>query len=163
MLAASRLMTAVERGGDEAEAILDDVFPRTGRAYRVGLTGGTGSGKSTLIDALTAAYRRDGRTVGIVAEDPTSPFSGGAVLGDRVRMTELIKDDSVFIRSMASRGSSGGLSLSASEASDILEASGKNIIIFETLGVGQAELEVRSVADTTYGCTWMELTPAWRP
>jgi len=129
--------------------LLKKIHPELGKGYRIGITGPPGAGKSSIILQLTKLLTKDGISVGIIAVDPTSPFSGGAVLGDRVRMIELIQEENVFIRSMASRGSSGGLSLSASESSDILEAAGKEVIIFETLGVGQAELEVRSVADTT--------------
>jgi LAO/AO transport system kinase len=148
VLAASRLMSAVERGGPDAEAVLDDVFPRTGRSWRIGLTGGTGSGKSTLVDALTAAHRGQGHTVGIVAEDPTSPFSGGAVLGDRIRMASAVGDAGVFIRSVASRGSETGLSDVSSELADVLDAFGRDVILLETIGVGQIEHRVRFSTDT---------------
>ena len=103
VLAASRLMSVVERGGDEAETLLTSLHARTGRSRRIALTGGTGSGKSTLVGGLTNRYRRDGRTVGVVAEDPTSPFSGGAILGDRVRMHAVLGDEGVFVRSIAPR------------------------------------------------------------
>jgi len=142
-------ITTVENNTALKTDLLKKIFPHLGGAFRIGITGPPGAGKSTMILQLSKLFIRNSYNVGIIAVDPTSPFSGGAVLGDRVRMVELIHDENVFIRSMASRGSVGGLSLSASEASDILEAGGKNIIIFETLGVGQAELEVSSVADTT--------------
>ena len=148
-LAASRLMTRVERGGQEAEAVLRRLFPAMGRAYRVGLTGGTGSGKSTLADALTRRFRDDGLTVGIVAEDPTSPFSGGAVLGDRIRMTGAAGDPGVFIRSIASRGSQSGFSVLADELADVLDAFGRDVILLETIGVGQLEYKIRYSALTT--------------
>lgn len=148
-LAASRLMSVVERGGDEAEAVLTELFPRTGRAYRVGVTGLTGAGKSTLINALSGRYRRQTRTVGVVAEDPTSPFSGGAILGDRVRMQDATGDDGVFIRSIASRGSETGLSACATELADVLDAFGRDVIFLETIGIGQLEYRIRFSAHTT--------------
>jgi LAO/AO transport system kinase len=148
-LAASRLMTQVERGGPDAEAVLQRLFPQMGRAYRVGLTGGTGSGKSTLADALTRRFRDAGLTVGIVAQDPTSPFSGGAVLGDRIRMTASAGDAGVFIRSIASRGSQSGFSVLADELADVLDAFGRDVILLETIGVGQLEYKIRYSAFTT--------------
>jgi LAO/AO transport system kinase len=148
-LAASRLMTRVERGGPDAEEVLRRLFPAMGRAYRVGLTGGTGSGKSTLADALTRRYRDDGLTVGVVAQDPTSPFSGGAVLGDRIRMTGAAGDPGVFFRSIASRGSQSGFSVLADELADVLDAFGRDIILLETIGVGQLEYKIRYSAFTT--------------
>jgi LAO/AO transport system kinase len=148
VLAASRLMSVVERGGDEAERVLDAIFPRTGRAYRIALTGAGGAGKSTLADALTRVYRAQGRTVGVVAEDPTSPFTGGAVLGDRVRMTHASGDPGVFVRSLASRGSEAGLSPLASELADVLDAFGRDVVLLESMGVGQVETRVRFSADT---------------
>jgi LAO/AO transport system kinase len=149
VLAASRLMSLVERGGPEAEAVLTNLFPDMGRAYRIGITGGTGSGKSTLIDALTRRYRAAGRTVGVVAEDPTSPFSGGAVLGDRIRMTGAAGDPGVFIRSIASRGSESGFSVLADELADVMDAFGRDVILLETIGVGQLEYRIRFSAFTT--------------
>jgi len=148
-LAASRLMTQVERGGPDAEAVLQRLFPQMGRAYRVGLTGGTGSGKSTLADALTRRFRDAGLTVGIVAQDPTSPFSGGAVLGDRIRMTGSAGDAGVFIRSIASRGNQSGFSVLADELADVLDAFGRDVILLETIGVGQLEYKIRYSAFTT--------------
>jgi LAO/AO transport system kinase len=148
-LAASRLMSRVERGGPEAEAVLSRLFPDVGRAYRVGITGGTGSGKSTLIDGLIGKIRAGGQTVGVIAEDPTSPFSGGAVLGDRVRMTGAAGDAGVFIRSIASRGSESGFSVLADELADVLDAFGSDIILLETIGVGQLEYKIRFSASTT--------------
>jgi LAO/AO transport system kinase len=120
-----------------------------GRAYRIGITGLTGAGKSTLVNELTKRYRSDGLTVGVVAEDPTSPFSGGAILGDRVRMQETGGDDGVFIRSIASRGSETGLSACASELADVLDAFGRDIIFLETIGIGQLEYKIRFSAQTT--------------
>jgi len=148
-LAASRMMSAVERGGADAEAILDDIFPRTGNARRIGITGGTGSGKSTLVDGLTAAFRGAGKTVGVVAEDPTSPFSGGAILGDRIRMHRAAGDAGVFVRSIASRGSETGFSDLAVELADVLDAFGRDVVLMETIGVGQLEHRIRFAADTT--------------
>ena len=148
-LAASRLMSIVERGGPEAEAVLDALYPSVGNAYRIGVTGLTGSGKSTIVNALTQRYRKRGKTVGVVAEDPTSPFSGGAILGDRVRMLDNAGDEGVFIRSIASRGSETGLSTSASELADVLDAFGREIIFLETIGIGQLEYKIRYSGHTT--------------
>jgi LAO/AO transport system kinase len=148
-LAASRLMTFVERGGERAEKTLDTVFPKIGRSYRVGITGLTGAGKSTLINGLIAEYRKRNLTVGVIAEDPTSPFTGGAILGDRIRMQERGGDEGVFIRSIASRGSETGLSTCATELADILDAFGRDVILLETIGVGQLEYKIRFSAFTT--------------
>jgi LAO/AO transport system kinase len=148
-LAAARMMSAVERGGPEAEALLDEIFPKTGRAWRIGITGGTGSGKSTLVDGVTAALRDTERTVGVVAEDPTSPFTGGAILGDRIRMRRAAGDPGVFVRSVASRGSETGFSDLAVELADVLDAFGRDVVLMETIGVGQLEHRIRFAADTT--------------
>jgi len=148
-VAVARAISALENEAVDAEEILRAVFPRTGRGYRVGVTGPPGAGKSTMTNRLARSYRLQGLAVGIIAVDPTSPFSGGALLGDRVRMSEVELDDGVFIRSMASRGSLGGLSRKAVEAADVLDASGKDIIILETVGVGQSELDIADAADTT--------------
>ncbi len=145
--AAARLITVVENGAPEADAIMEGVAPRVGRAFRVGVTGPPGVGKSTLVDCMTKLYRERGLTVGVVAVDPSSPFSGGALLGDRVRMRECGADPEVFIRSMASRGHLGGLSEAAMDAADILDAMGKDVILTETVGVGQAEVEIAQAAD----------------
>jgi GTPase len=147
-LAASRLLSVVENGGPDAEAVLDALFSRTGRARRIAITGPGGAGKSSLVDALTPRFRAAGRTVGIVAEDPTSPFSGGAVLGDRVRMVRAAGDAGVFIRSLASRGSESGLSPLACELADVLDAFGRDVVMLETMGVGQVETRIRFAADT---------------
>jgi len=149
ILAASRIMSIVERGGQDAEAILDALFAKVGRAYRIGVTGLTGSGKSTLVNRLTQRFRERGATVGVVAEDPTSPFSGGAILGDRVRMLDAAGDEGVFIRSIASRGSETGLSASATELADVLDAFGKDVIFLETIGIGQLEYKIRYSGHTT--------------
>ncbi len=148
-VAISRAISIVENEAPGARLLLDGLFPKTGRAYRVGITGPPGAGKSTITTRLARYYRTQGRTVGILAVDPTSPFTGGALLGDRVRMSDVELDAGVFIRSMASRGSLGGLSRKATEAADILDAAGKDIILLETVGVGQSELDIARAADTT--------------
>lgn len=148
-LAAARLMSIVERGGEEAESVLDALFPRTGRAYRIGITGLFGAGKSTLANQLIRHYRKQHFTVGVVAEDPTSPFSGGALLGDRVRMIDSYGDPGVFIRSIASRGSETGFSEKATELADVLDAFGRDIVLLETIGIGQLEYKIHFSAHTT--------------
>ncbi len=148
-VAIARAISVVENEHPDSSAILRQVYPRTGRAYRVGITGPPGAGKSTITNKLAKVYRASGVRVGIIAVDPTSPFTGGALLGDRVRMTDVELDEGVFIRSMASRGSLGGLSRKAREAADILDAAGCGIILFETVGVGQSELDIVRAADTT--------------
>jgi len=148
-LAASRLMSIIEQGGDKAEKILHTIFPSIGRAYRIGITGLTGAGKSSLINRLIVKYRERGATVGVIAEDPSSPFSGGAILGDRIRMQDRTGDPGVFIRSIASRGSETGLSTCAAELADVLDAFGRDIILLETIGVGQLEHRIRFSAFTS--------------
>jgi len=148
-LAIARAISLVENEEPAAQALLAELFPLTGRAYRIGITGPPGAGKSTLTNRLAQQYRRTGLEVGIIAVDPTSPFTGGALLGDRVRMTDVENDGGVFIRSMASRGSLGGLSRKTAEAVDILDAAGKQIVFLETVGVGQSELDIAAAADTT--------------
>jgi LAO/AO transport system kinase len=148
-VALARAISLVENEAPQAEAILSAAFPRTGHGLRIGITGPPGAGKSTLTARLARAFREAGHEVAIVAVDPTSPFSGGAVLGDRVRMWELAGDPGIFIRSMASRGSLGGLSSATSDVCDVLEAVGFERILIETVGVGQSELEVAETADTT--------------
>jgi LAO/AO transport system kinase len=144
----SRLLSVVERGGADAERVLDAVYPRTGRAQRIAITGPGGAGKSTLINELTRTFRAAGKTVGVIAEDPSSPFSGGAVLGDRVRMTNAGGDRGVFVRSLASRGSLGALSPLACELADVLDAFGHDVVLLESMGASQVETRVRFSADT---------------
>ena len=146
--ALARAITLLENDGATAGALAAALYPRTGHAHIIGVTGPPGSGKSTLVDALTVLIRKDGMTVGIVAVDPTSPFTGGAVLGDRVRMQRHAGDKGVFIRSMASRRSGGGLAPATRDVVRALDAFGRDIVIVETVGVGQIELEIMKVADT---------------
>lgn len=147
--AAARLMRDIEDGIPEATDVLRALFPHTGNAYIVGITGSPGAGKSSLTDRLIAQYRKRGKTVGVVAIDPTSPFSGGAILGDRIRMQEHALDPGVFIRSLATRGSLGGLSRATSDVTRVLDAMGKDVILVETVGVGQDEVDIASLAHTT--------------
>jgi LAO/AO transport system kinase len=147
--AAAILMRGIEDERPDALVALGTVYPHTGRAYVIGLTGPPGVGKSTLIDALIGAFRKKGMTVGVVAVDPTSPFSGGAVLGDRVRMQDHIMDRGVFIRSMATRGWRGGLSKSTISMIHVMDAMGKDVILVETVGTGQSEVEITKVSDTS--------------
>jgi LAO/AO transport system kinase len=147
--ALARLISRVEQDRADVPAIMQRLYPELGRAYCVGITGPPGAGKSTVTDKLTAQIRQLGMTVGIIAVDPTSPFSGGAVLGDRIRMQQHYLDDGVFIRSMATRGRHGGLSHTAKGVIKLLDAFGKDIIIVETVGVGQTELDIVDTADTT--------------
>jgi LAO/AO transport system kinase len=147
--ALSRAITLVERGTAEGQSLLQALRPSTGRARIIGITGAPGSGKSTLVDRLIAGERAAGRRVAVVAIDPTSPFSGGAILGDRIRMTRWHQDQGVFIRSLASRGQLGGLSAAALQVVAVLDAAGFDTILLETVGVGQSEVDIVQVADTT--------------
>ncbi len=147
--ALARFISFVENEVDDVSQLLDKIYYRTGHAYRIGITGPPGAGKSTIVDRLTKLYRKNDKTVGIIAVDPTSPFTGGALLGDRIRMNDLATDPGVFIRSMATRGSLGGLAQRTHEVADLLDAFGFDIVIFETVGVGQSELDVVEAADST--------------
>jgi LAO/AO transport system kinase len=146
--AAARLMRDLDDRLPEAEVALRALFPRTGRAYVVGLTGAPGAGKSSLTDRLIARLRAAGKSVGVVAVDPTSPFTGGAILGDRIRMQDHAVDPGVFIRSLGTRGHLGGLSRSTSDLVQVLDAMGKDVVLVETVGVGQDEIEIASLAHT---------------
>ena len=155
--ALARAISLVEGRSPEAPALLREIFAATGRAFVIGVTGFPGAGKSSLVDRLTAAYREDGLGVGVVAVDPSSAFSGGAILGDRIRMMRHSTDPGVFIRSMATRGHLGGLSLATPEAVRLLHAIGRHWILVETVGVGQVEVEVAGKADTTV----VVVNPGW--
>ncbi|HJU28402.1 MAG TPA: methylmalonyl Co-A mutase-associated GTPase MeaB [Candidatus Binataceae bacterium] len=148
-VALARLITLVENRAAEVSAVMEHIYARTGRAYIVGVTGAPGAGKSTLVNRLIAKYRARDKLVAVLAIDPSSPFSGGAVLGDRVRMTDHYRDSGVYIRSLSTRGHHGGLSRAAREIVKLLDAFGNDIIIIETVGVGQTELSVMDLADTT--------------
>ena len=147
--AVARAMSLVEDETPAGVRLLQSIFSRTGRAQLIGVTGPPGAGKSTLVDRLTGEFRQEGREVGVIAVDPTSPFTGGAVLGDRVRMGRHFSDPGVFIRSMATRGVHGGLSRTTGDAALILDAAGKHTIIIETVGVGQGEVEIAAAADVS--------------
>ncbi len=146
--AIARMISLAEAAKPESRKALAEIYRAAGRAHVIGMTGVPGSGKSMLIKALAQAIREAKRTVGIVAIDPSSPFSGGAILGDRIRMTELTGDDGVFIRSMATRGAMGGLARSSLEAVDVLDAAGFDLILIETVGVGQDEVDIVQAAHT---------------
>jgi LAO/AO transport system kinase len=153
--AIARAITAIEDHDPHAEELLKQIFPSTGCAHVVGVTGAPGTGKSTLVDRLAAHYRRVGEQVGIIAVDPTSPYSGGAILGDRIRMQGHASDAGIFIRSMATRGSLGGLARATGEVALILDAAGKQHVLVETVGVGQDEVDIVRLAD----CTLVLLVP----
>jgi LAO/AO transport system kinase len=153
----AKVLSLVERGGDNARIVIQMLHPRTGNAWSIGITGAPGAGKSTLTDQLVGRLRAAGGEVGVLAVDPTSPFSGGAILGDRVRMQSHTTDPGVFIRSMATRGHLGGLALATPQAVRVLDAVGKAWIVIETVGVGQVEVEIAGHADTTV----VVVTPGW--
>ena len=155
--AVARAISMVEDGADGLPELIGGLFPKTGRAYTVGLTGSPGDGKSSLAAELVKAARQRDLSVAVLAIDPTSPFTGGALLGDRLRMQSHATDPKVFIRSMATRGHLGGLALAAPEAVRVLDASGADLIVIETVGVGQAEVEVATAADTTL----VVVAPGW--
>ncbi len=143
----ARAISLIEDEAPAGAGLIRDIYRRTGRAYLIGVTGPPGAGKSTLVDRLTTEVRRGGQTVGIIAVDPTSPFTGGAILGDRVRMGAHYGDEGVFIRSMATRGQLGGLARATSDAALVLDAAGKDVVIIETVGVGQDEVDIVRMAD----------------
>jgi LAO/AO transport system kinase len=147
--AIARASTAIENRSAEAESLLKELFARTGRAVVVGITGAPGAGKSTLTDRLVHELRREGKPVGVLAVDPTSPYTGGAILGDRIRMLSHHADSGVFIRSMATRGHLGGLAAATTDMALLLDAAGKEVVLIETVGVGQDEVEVAKLADVT--------------
>jgi GTPase len=153
--AISRAITAIENHSPESEQLLKQLFPHTGNAYLTGITGAPGTGKSTLVDRLAAEHRKRGERVGIVAVDPTSPYSGGAILGDRIRMQGHASDHGIFIRSMATRGFLGGLARSTAEVALLLDAAGKRQVLIETVGVGQDEVDIVRLAD----CVVVVLVP----
>jgi LAO/AO transport system kinase len=147
--AQARAITLVENRAPESSELLKVLFPRTGRAKVVGLTGSPGAGKSTLVDQLAREYRKQQKTVGIIAVDPTSPYSGGAILGDRIRMGSHYADSGIYIRSMATRGSLGGLARTTADVASVLDASGRDVILIETVGVGQDEVDIVRLAEVT--------------
>src|SRR6516162_2002841 len=147
--ALARAISAIEDSRPEAQPLLKSLFPFSGRAQVIGLTGAPGSGKSTLVDQLAREYRKHEQTVGIIAVDPTSPYSGGAILGDRIRMQAHHADPGIYIRSMATRGFLGGLARATTDVSTVLDASGKDLVLIETVGVGQDEVDIVRLADIT--------------
>jgi LAO/AO transport system kinase len=153
---AARAISLIENDDPSRNKILSALYPHTGKAFVIGITGAPGAGKSSLVDRLLETLRKQGLTVGVIAVDPTSPFSGGAILGDRIRMQEHALDKDIFIRSMGTRGSLGGLSRATKDAVQVLDAFGKDVLIIETVGVGQSEVDIIKYADTTI----VVLTPA---
>lgn len=146
--AMARLMTRAEAGSPECRSALAQIYAKAGQAHVIGITGVPGSGKSTLVSTLTVKLRRSGKRVGIIAVDPSSPYSGGSIMGDRIRMSELVGDEGIFIRSMATHGAHGGMARASLEAVDVLDAAGFDYVIIETVGVGQAEVEIARAAHT---------------
>ena len=146
--AMARLMSRAEAGSPECRPALAHLYAKAGRAHVIGITGVPGSGKSTLVSTLTLKLRASGKRVGIIAVDPSSPYSGGSIMGDRIRMSELVSDEGVFIRSMATRGAHGGMARASLEAVDVLDAAGFDYVVIETVGVGQAEVEIARAAHT---------------
>ena len=144
----AKAITVIENNPEKARRIIASIYPHTGKAHVIGVTGPGGSGKSTLIEKIIREYRRRGKTVGVVAVDPTSPFTGGAFLGDRIRMQELSVDEGVFIRSMATRNYLGGIARATKDAVKVLDAAGRDVVIVETVGAGQSEVEIIKVAQT---------------
>lgn len=147
--ALARAISLVENDSPLANDVLSQCFPYSGHALRIGITGSPGAGKSTIVDKLARHYRAAGVTVGVIAVDPTSPFSGGAILGDRIRMQENLSDAGLYVRSMATRGSLGGLARTTADVASVIEASGKDVILIETVGVGQDEIDIVRLADVT--------------
>jgi LAO/AO transport system kinase len=147
--ALSKIITLVENHESSFPEVLDRLYPRTGKAYRIGVTGPPGAGKSTLVSGLVQRVRADDKLVGVIAVDPSSPFTGGALLGDRIRMQDIGIDPGVFVRSMATRGSLGGLAAAAGDVADVMDAFGQDVIITETVGVGQCELDIAEACYTT--------------
>ncbi len=156
-LALARLMSLVERGGDEARLVGSYIFPQVGNAYTIGMTGAPGSGKSSLTSVLASVVRAEDQRLAVLAVDPSSPFTGGAILGDRVRMQDHVTDEGIYIRSMATRGHLGGLSLATPQAVRVLDALGWPWVLIETVGVGQVEVDIAGAADTTI----VVVNPGW--
>jgi LAO/AO transport system kinase len=144
----ARLITCIENGERDSRASLSQIYPHTGQAFIIGVTGASGTGKSTLVNEMAKAYRAADHKVGVIAVDPTSPFSGGAILGDRIRMRDLAGDPAVFVRSMATRGSLGGLARATADAIKVLDAAGFDVVMVETVGAGQSEVEIAETAHT---------------
>jgi LAO/AO transport system kinase len=147
--ALARAISLIENNASQAQDILSACFPYTGKALRIGITGSPGAGKSTLVDQLARAWRKQEQTIGIVAVDPTSPFTGGAILGDRIRLQDHSSDPGLYVRSMATRGALGGLAQATADAAQLIEASGKDLVLIETVGVGQDEIDIVRLSDIT--------------